>query len=208
MLQTKQKRKICPGYSPPSSCVRGRVIGCWHYEVASIGMACHGLGSLLAQVIADQHKLVALSFWQCATALVDAEVGLPTRDVALLTHCLYHLGKLIFPQSLAIVPVKGSQVDNGFDWQVKRCILIAHGWRPPLGVLLVVLHGTGLWGVLRGIHPRVCPASLALGIDISIVRSHPLQVLQPSLCHPQPDVSPFEGGPMKTCAVSKCLSVV
>lgn len=208
MLETKRKRKKCSGDILLSSRVRGGVIGCWHYEVASIGVACHGLGSLLAQVIADQHQLVALRFWESATALVDTEVGLPSGDVAFLAHRLYHLGKLVFPQGLAIVPVKRSQVDDRFDGQVKRRILVAHGWRPPLGILLVVLHGTGLWGVLGGIHPGVRPASLALGVDISVVRPHPLQVLQPSLCHPQPDVSPLEGGPMETCAVSKCLSVV
>lgn len=208
MLETKMTRRKCSGDTPLSSRVRGGVIGCWHYEVASIGVACHGLGSLLAQVIADQHQLVALCFWEGATALVDTEVGLPAGDVAFLAHCLYHLGKLVFPQGLAIVPVKCGQVDNRFDRQVKRCVLIAHGWRPPLGVLLVVLHGAGLWGMLGGIHPGVRPTSLALGVDVSVVWPHPLQVLQPSLCNPQPDVSPLEGGPMETRAVSKCLSVV
>lgn len=204
----KSKRKKCSGYIPLSSRVRGRVIGRWHYEVASIGVACHGLGSLLAQVIADQHQLVALRFWEGAAALVDTEVGLPAGDVAFLTHSLYHLGKLVFPQGLAIVPVKRSQVDHGLDGQVKRRVLIAHGWRPPLGILLVVLHRAGLWWVLGGIHPGVCPTSLALGTDISIVWPHPLQVLQPSLRHPQPDVSPLECGPMETRAVPKRLSVV
>lgn len=55
-------------------------------------MASHGLGSLLAQVVADEHQLIALGLRQGATALVDTEVGLPAGDVALLTHGLHHLG--------------------------------------------------------------------------------------------------------------------
>ena len=184
MLETKRKRKQCSGDIQLSSRVRGRVIGRWHYEVASIGVARHGLGSLLAQVIADQHQLVALRFWEGAAALVDTEVGLPAWDVAFLAHCLYHLGKLVFPQGLAIVPVKRGQIDDGFDGEVKRRVLIAHGRRPPLGVLLVVLHGAGLWGVLGRVHPGVRPTPLALGVDVPVVWPHPLQVLQASLCHP------------------------
>lgn len=55
-------------------------------------MASRRLGSLLAQVVADEYQLIALGLRQGATALVDTEVGFPARDVALLTHGLHHLG--------------------------------------------------------------------------------------------------------------------
>lgn len=144
--------------------VGGRVIGGRDDEIASAGVTGHRLGGLLAQVVTDKHQLVALRLGQGAAALVDAEVGFPARDIALLAHGLHHLGQLVLAQSLAVVPVQSRQVDDGLNGQIERGILVAHGRRPPLGVLLVVLDGAGLRGVLGGVHTGICAATLGFGI--------------------------------------------
>lgn len=137
-------------------------------------MPGHRLGSLLAQIVTDKHQLVALRLGQGAAALIHTEVGFPAGDVALLTHGLHHLGQLVLAKGLAVVPMQSRQVHHWLDGQVERGVLVAHGRRPPLGILLVVLYGAGLWGVLGGIHTGVRPSSLGFGVQVAGVLTHPL----------------------------------
>ena len=127
-------------------------------------MPGHRLGGLLAQIVTDKHQLVALGLGQGAAALIHTEVGFPAWDVPLLAHGLHHLGQLVLAEGLAVVPMQSRQVHDWLDGQVERGILIAHGRRPPLGILLIVLYGAGLWRMLGGIHTGVCAPSLGFGI--------------------------------------------
>lgn len=171
-------------------------------------MPGHGLGGLLAQIVTDQHQLVALGLGQGAATLIHAEVGFPAGDVALLTHGLHHLGQLVLAEGLAVVPMQSCQVHDRLDGQVERGILVAHGRRPPLGVLLVVLDGARLWGVLGGVHAGVRPPSLGFGIQVAGVLTHPLQIFQPCFCDPEPDIAPLQGRSVEARAMPKSLCVV
>lgn len=171
-------------------------------------MTGHRLGGLLAQIVTDKHQLVALGLGQGAAALIHTEVGFPARNVPLLAHGLHHLGQLVLAEGLAVVPMQSCQVHDWFDGQVERGVLVAHGRRPPLGILLIVLHRAGLRSMLSGIHTGVRPPSLGFGIYVTSVLTHPLQVLQPRFCYPEPNITPLQGRSMEARAVPKSFCVV